>query len=156
MTKSIWEAPEQPKCLSLKSKLEASSIENSKNYRCSKPAVWEHCSQTKYNMLDKFHFGFLRARSTETALLRVSSDIFMQSNEGECSVFLMLDLTSLIMVTIIFCLIGWITWRLYLDLLWSSLHHICLNYASLWLFLSKFSSSSLTYDVLQGPVLLPL
>lgn len=47
-----------------------------------------------HNICDKFQSGFRRAHSTETALLRVSSDILMSNDAGKCSVLLMLDLTS--------------------------------------------------------------
>uniref|UniRef100_A0A669C2J2 Reverse transcriptase domain-containing protein n=1 Tax=Oreochromis niloticus TaxID=8128 RepID=A0A669C2J2_ORENI len=48
----------------------------------------------KHSIFDKFQSGFRRAHSTETALLRVSSDILMNNDAGKCSVLLMLDLTS--------------------------------------------------------------
>uniref|UniRef100_A0A3P9C9L9 Reverse transcriptase domain-containing protein n=1 Tax=Maylandia zebra TaxID=106582 RepID=A0A3P9C9L9_9CICH len=48
----------------------------------------------KHSICDKFQSGFRRAHSTETALLRVSSDILMSNDAGKCSVLLMLDLTS--------------------------------------------------------------
>ena len=46
------------------------------------------------NTLDKFQSGFRQKHSTETALLRVSSDILMKADIGECSVLLLLDLSA--------------------------------------------------------------
>jgi len=55
----------------------------------------------KYSILYHFQSGFGRAHSTETVLLRVSYDTLMGRDGGECSVLLMLDLTSdLILLTI--------------------------------------------------------
>lgn len=48
----------------------------------------------EYNIPGKFQSGFRRAHSTETAILRVSDDILMRCDAGECSVLLILDLTS--------------------------------------------------------------
>lgn len=45
-------------------------------------------------MLSSTHLkniGCCRAHSTETALLRVASDILMQNDAGECSILHMLD-----------------------------------------------------------------
>uniref|UniRef100_A0A669CC42 Reverse transcriptase domain-containing protein n=1 Tax=Oreochromis niloticus TaxID=8128 RepID=A0A669CC42_ORENI len=48
----------------------------------------------EHNVLDKFQSGFRKAHSTETALLRVSNDILMNYDAGECTVLMLLDLTS--------------------------------------------------------------
>ena len=46
------------------------------------------------NIFDKFQSGFRQKHSTETALLKVSSDIIMKADAGECSVLLLLDLSA--------------------------------------------------------------
>ena len=46
------------------------------------------------NIFNKFQSGFRQKHSTETALLRVSSDIIMRADKGECSVLLLLDLSA--------------------------------------------------------------
>lgn len=46
------------------------------------------------NTLDKFQSGFRTKHSTETALLRVSNDILMAADSGECAVLIMLDLSA--------------------------------------------------------------
>lgn len=48
----------------------------------------------KSSIFDDFQSGFRRPHSTEMALLRVSSDTLVNSDAGECSGLLMLDLTS--------------------------------------------------------------
>lgn len=42
----------------------------------------------KHSLFDKFQSSFQRVHSTETALLKVSSDIFMSNDAGKCSVLL--------------------------------------------------------------------
>ena len=49
---------------------------------------------TAHNILDKFQYGSCQKHSTETALLRVSSDIMMSSDVSECSVLVLLDLCA--------------------------------------------------------------
>ncbi len=46
------------------------------------------------NILDRFQSGFRAGHSTETALLRVSNDIFRGVDSGSCVVPLLLDLTA--------------------------------------------------------------
>lgn len=48
----------------------------------------------KHSAFDKFQSCFLRACSTEAALLRLCSGILMQCNAGVWLVLVMLDLTS--------------------------------------------------------------
>lgn len=47
-----------------------------------------------HNILDKFQSGFRKNHSTESALLRVSNDIMMTSDSGECTVLVLLDLSA--------------------------------------------------------------
>ncbi len=46
------------------------------------------------NIFDRFQSGFRAGHSTETALLRVSNDIFRGVDSGSCVVLLLLDLTA--------------------------------------------------------------
>lgn len=48
----------------------------------------------KHEIYDKFQMGFRKSHSTETALLKVSSDIMMSADSGASSVMVLLDLTS--------------------------------------------------------------
>ncbi len=43
--------------------------------------------------------GFLKNHSTETALLRVSNDVLMAPDAGECSVLVLLDLSLILLIT---------------------------------------------------------
>ena len=46
------------------------------------------------NISEKFQSGFRKHHSTETALLKVSSDIMMSADSGKCTVLVLLDLSS--------------------------------------------------------------
>lgn len=112
----------------------------------------------EYSILDKFQFGFRRAHSTETALLRVSNDILMRCGAGECSVLLMLDLTSTFDTVDHHILLDrlrhWVGISgAALDWFESYLHEQSFSVAT-----CKYSSSStfLAYGVPQGSVLGPL
>lgn len=48
----------------------------------------------KHEIYDKFQSGFHKSHSTETTLLKVSSDIIMLADSGASSVMVLLDLTS--------------------------------------------------------------
>ncbi len=48
----------------------------------------------KYEVLDTFQSGFRNKHSTETALLKVTSDILMSADSGEHTVLVLLDLSS--------------------------------------------------------------
>lgn len=48
----------------------------------------------QHNVFDKFQSGFRKHHSTETALLKVSSDIMMSADSGKCTVLVLLDLSS--------------------------------------------------------------
>uniref|UniRef100_A0A669AZZ0 Reverse transcriptase domain-containing protein n=1 Tax=Oreochromis niloticus TaxID=8128 RepID=A0A669AZZ0_ORENI len=112
----------------------------------------------KHNIFDKFQSGFRRAHSTETALLRVSSDILMQNDAGKCSVLLMLDLTSAFDTVDHYILLERLKY-------WVGVSGSALEWFSSYLYeryfsvaVSKFrsSSTSLSYGVPQGSVLGPL
>lgn len=109
----------------------------------------------KHSIWDKFQSIFHRAHSTETALLRVSTDILMSNDAGKCSVLLMLDLTSAFdTVDHHFLLKQWVgVSGTALEWSFSYLHHRFFSVV-----VSDFgsSSTSLTYDVPQGSVLGPL
>uniref|UniRef100_A0A669BKN7 Reverse transcriptase domain-containing protein n=1 Tax=Oreochromis niloticus TaxID=8128 RepID=A0A669BKN7_ORENI len=112
----------------------------------------------KHNIFDKFPSGFRRAHSTETALLRVSSDILMQNDAGKCSVLLMLDLTSAFDTVDHYILHERLKY-------WVGVSGSALEWFSSYLYeryfsvaVSKYrsSSTSLSYGVPQGSVLGPL
>uniref|UniRef100_A0A669C582 Reverse transcriptase domain-containing protein n=1 Tax=Oreochromis niloticus TaxID=8128 RepID=A0A669C582_ORENI len=112
----------------------------------------------KHGIYDKFQSGFRQFHSTETALLRVSSDILMDNDAGKCSVLLMLDLTSAFDTVdhhiLIERLKKWVgVSGTALEWFSSYLHHRSFSVA-----VSDFrsSSTSLTYGVPQGSVLGPL
>ena len=48
----------------------------------------------KHNIFDKFQSGFCRLHSTETALLRVSNNLLIQADAGQCSVSVLSDLSA--------------------------------------------------------------
>lgn len=48
----------------------------------------------KHNIYDASQFGFRKHHSTETALLKVSSDSLMSADSGRCTVLVLLDLSS--------------------------------------------------------------
>ena len=48
----------------------------------------------EHDVLDTFQSGFRKHHSTETALLKVSSDIMMSADCGRCTVLVLLDLSS--------------------------------------------------------------
>lgn len=48
----------------------------------------------KRDIYDKFQSGFRKCHSTETALIKVSSDIMMSADPGASTVMVLLDLTS--------------------------------------------------------------
>uniref|UniRef100_A0A3P9KTU5 Reverse transcriptase domain-containing protein n=1 Tax=Oryzias latipes TaxID=8090 RepID=A0A3P9KTU5_ORYLA len=111
-----------------------------------------------HGILDPFQSGFRRAHSTETALLKVTNDILMQSDAGKCSVLLLLDLTAAFDTIDYFVL---------LDRLknWVGVSGSALNWFSSYLTgrsfsvvfsKFKFSSACLTSGVPQGSVLGPL
>ena len=110
------------------------------------------------NTFDKFQSGFRQKHSTETALLRVSSDILMRADAGECSVLLLLDLSAAF---------DTIDHSLLLDRLrqWVGLTGLALDWFSSYLSgrsvavaLNNFTSSSapLTSGVPQGSILGPI
>uniref|UniRef100_A0A3P9LSI1 Reverse transcriptase domain-containing protein n=1 Tax=Oryzias latipes TaxID=8090 RepID=A0A3P9LSI1_ORYLA len=107
---------------------------------------------------DQFQSGFRKAHSTETALLRVTNDILMESDTGHCSVLLLLDLTAAF---------DTIDHHILLDRLkhWVGISGSALNWfasylsgRSFYVGFSKFKSSSalLSCGVPQGSVLGPL
>uniref|UniRef100_A0A669BY78 Poly(U) binding splicing factor 60 n=1 Tax=Oreochromis niloticus TaxID=8128 RepID=A0A669BY78_ORENI len=112
----------------------------------------------KHGICDKFQSSFRRFHSTETALLRVSSDILMSNDAGKCSVLLMLDLTSAFDTVDHHILLERLKHSVgasgtALHLFSSYLHH-----RSFFVVVSDFrsSSTSLTCGVPQGSVLGPL
>ncbi len=55
----------------------------------------------KHKIFDKYQSGFRKMHSTETALLKVSSDIMMSPDSGEFTVLVLLDPpAALILLTI--------------------------------------------------------
>uniref|UniRef100_A0A3B3BU57 Reverse transcriptase domain-containing protein n=1 Tax=Oryzias melastigma TaxID=30732 RepID=A0A3B3BU57_ORYME len=112
----------------------------------------------RHAILDQFQSGFRRAHSTETALLRVTNDMLMQSDAGNCSVLLLLDLTAAF---------DTVDHHVLLDRLknWVGVSGSALDWFTSYLtgrsfsvVCSKFksSSASLTSGVPQGSVLGPL
>ncbi len=57
------------------------------------------------NIIHRFQSGFRAGHSTETALLRVSNDIFRGIDSGSCVVLLLLDLQHLIQLIMIYLLL---------------------------------------------------
>ncbi len=49
---------------------------------------------SKHNIFDTFQSGVGQSHSTETALLRVSNDLMMSSEAGNCSILVLLDLSA--------------------------------------------------------------
>ena len=107
---------------------------------------------------DKFQSGFRQKHSTETALLRVSSDILMKADVGECSVLLLLDLSAAF---------DTINHSILLDRLqrWVGITGVALDWFSSYLSgrsvavaLNNYSSASapLTCGVPQGSILGPV
>uniref|UniRef100_A0A669D7L0 Reverse transcriptase domain-containing protein n=1 Tax=Oreochromis niloticus TaxID=8128 RepID=A0A669D7L0_ORENI len=112
----------------------------------------------KYSIFDKFQSGFRKVHSTETALLRVSNDILLQSDAGKCSVLLMLDLTSAFDTVDHYILLNRLKYWVGVSgtaLKWFS-SYISERYSTVAVSKYRSSSASLSFGVPQGSVLGPL